>query len=134
MPENNDVKFAILEGEIDLVQRDIEYIKDSVDKIESTMSETVKLLDVLATIQMKQQNLQEVVTSQNMHQTKMSEEISTLKEFKTEIKTAIRVIVFVSGILYALAGWMVKEKIEMLNQATHRIEQIEKRQTNDRQS
>jgi type III secretory pathway component EscS len=132
MPENNDVKFAILEGEIDLVQRDIEYIKDSVDKIESTMSETVKLLDVLATIQLKQQNMQEVVNTQNLHQTKMSEEISTLKEFKTEIKTAIRVIVFVSGILYALAGWMVKEKIEMLNQTTHRIEQIEKRQNNDR--
>lgn len=126
MAENNDVKFAVLEGEIDLVQRDIEYIKGSVDKIEATMSETVKLLDVLTTIQLKQQNMQEIMNTQTQNQIKQSEEISKLNSFKTEVKTTIRVLIFVSGIMYALAGWVVKEKIDMLNTTAQRIEQIER--------
>lgn len=126
MADNNDVKFAVLEGEIDLVQRDIEYIKSSVDKIESTMSETVKLLDVLATIQLKQQNMQELMNAQNQTQLKQSEEISTLKQFKTEVKTTIRVLIFVSGIMYALAGWVVKDKIDMITTTAQRVEAIER--------
>jgi hypothetical protein len=128
---DSSVKFAELEGDFELVKNDVEHIKASVDRIDTTLKQTNSLLTNIAQIQTSQTHTENSLNTLKKDFKEYTEDnnnqIKDFSLFRTKITTSLQIITASFVVFQGFFTYVALEKLTQLSDNTTKLNTIERR-------